>query len=101
MITFDDVAHAFPDATHDFTADDAKPFIEAANHGFHDARFVSRAMADRGRINYVMHMLTKPALDLNAPHILAQMGQPRPGIKKPHPWTGTGYGETLKKLVKP
>lgn len=100
MITFDDVVAAFPEAKR-FTADQARPFVEAANGGLLDARFKQPKMADRGRVNYVMHMLTKPALNLAAPHIRAQMASPQPRVKKPHVWDGTKYGVALKKAVKP
>ncbi len=100
MITFDDVLRAFPEA-HVYTPAIAAPFLEAANLGLPDSRFKGNAaLADRARLNYVMHMLTKPALDLDAPHIRAQMGMPHPRIKKPHPWAGTKYGDALKKAVK-
>ena len=81
-ITFDDVQAAFPDEASAFTAEQAAPFIEAANIGLPDSRFTNPKLAERGRLDYVMHMLTKPPLDLNAHHILAQtdMMTPKPNI---------------------
>jgi hypothetical protein len=99
-ISFDDIRAAFPAEAKAFTAEQAAPFLEAANLGFPDSRFKTPAMADRGRVNYVMHMLTKPKLNLGAPHILAQMGAPKPRMKKPHVWDGTKFGVALKKAVK-
>ena len=99
-ITFDDVQAAFPDEASGFTAEQAAPFIEAANIGLPDSRFTNPKLAERGRLNYVMHMLTKPPLDLNAAHIRAQMMAPKPDIKKPHVWDGTSFGDALKKAVK-
>lgn len=99
MINFDDVLRVYPEAKH-FTAEQAEPFLEAANIGFPDSRFKAAAQADRGRAHYVMHMLSKAKLDPNAPHIRAQMGSPKARIKKPHVWDGTKYGEALRKAVK-
>lgn len=96
-ITFDDVLSAFPEAD-EFDPKEAKAAVLAANVGLPDSRFASPVLANRGRVLYVMHMLTKPGVDINAPHIRAQMGSPKPFRKKPHVWSGTEHGETLRKL---
>jgi hypothetical protein len=98
MITRDDVIAANPTAEQ-YTPEQMDPFLEAANLGLPDSRFKNPALADRGRVTYVMHMLTKPALNLNAPHIRAQLATPKAKIKKPSPWDGTPHGVALKKMV--
>jgi hypothetical protein len=99
MITYDDVVSTYPTAER-FERDRVDAVIEIANAGFPDSRFGGKpAVADRGRLLYVMHMLEKPPVDLDAPHVRAQMGAPKPFIKKPHPWHSTEYGKDLSGLV--
>lgn len=98
MINFSSVLDMYPEASA-YSESAAAPFIEAANVGFPDSRFADPAYADRGRILYVMHMLTKPPINLSAPYIVAQMGSPRPDIKKPDPWDGTTFGVELSNAV--
>ena len=99
MITYDDVVSAYPDVGN-MDRDRVDTFVDIANIGFPDSRFGDKpAVADRGRILYVMHMLEAPAVDINAPHVRAQMGAPKPFGKKPHPWESTEHGKTLMTLA--
>lgn len=97
-ITYDDVLAVYPEAKA-FTPEEMENTLVVANLGFPDSRFANEVQAERGRINYVMHVMTKPALDLKAPHILAQLNSPKPGIKKPSPWKGTPYGDALTNAI--
>lgn len=98
MITYDQVVAVHPEAAR-FPKDTVEAFVTAANVGLPDARFKSAksSAADAGRIDYVMHMLTKPALNLSAPHVLARAAFPgRSFVKTPHHWDSTSFGKNLK-----
>ena len=101
MITYDDVVNAHPEAKN-FPQDKVEQLVGLANTGFPDSRFKkgSAATADAGRVMYVMHMLMKVSTNINAPYIAARMMTPgKPGIKTPHPWDSTTFGQQLKTVV--
>lgn len=99
MITVEDILAQFPD-TSQIDRERIQAMVDVANQGLPDSRFGDNAAtADRGRALYVMHMLSKPPVDLNAPAVRAQMASPKPYIRKPHPWDATEHGRALKGLV--
>lgn len=99
MITFEDVLNNHPTVVR-FEEARVEEFVQLANIGLPDSRFGGDdALADRGRILWVMHMMEKPPADLQAPHVLAQMSNPKPFGKKPHPWGSTEHGAALIDLA--
>jgi hypothetical protein len=100
MITVEDILAQFPD-TSQIDRERIQAMVDVANQGFPDSRFGDNAAtADRGRALYVMHMLTKPPVDLKAAAVRAQVATlGKPFVKKPHPWDATEHGKMLKGLV--
>ena len=78
-------------------------WVAVANVAIHPERVKDQRTLEMSRVNFVMHQMTKPAMNLAAPHVVArsrQMGRRAGYIRAPHPWAGTSHGENLIKAVK-
>ena len=101
MIGYQDVADALP-SVESYPRETVDAFIEAANLGMPDGRFKGApGQADAGRILFVIHNLTKTALNIKAPWVVARATVAGPSLagKAPDVWSGTPEGEALRKLV--
>lgn len=100
MITTADVISAYPEAA---DADPAalEKWTKAANIVLFDDRIKEPRTADVTRIRFVMHHLERPAIDLAAAHVRAQMTVGlRSNLPAPHPWAGTPHGEFVISATK-
>ena len=101
MIGYQDVADVFP-AVESHPRETVDAFVLAANEGLPDDRFKGNpSQADAGRVLWVVHNLTKPALDLKEPWVVARVRTPGPSAagKAPDVWSSTPEGLALRKLV--
>ena len=77
--------------------------LEYSAGAIHPERVKDQRTLEKSRVNFVMHQMTKPAVNLSAPYVVArsrQMGRRAGYIRAPHPWAGTSHGENLIKAVK-
>ena len=99
MLTNQDIITAHPEAA-DFDQDMLAHWASMADVAVPLDRVKDPRSLHQAQILYVMHQMTKPPIDLNAPHIVARMNNPKPYVKTPSPWTGTRHGDALRTAVK-
>jgi phage terminase Nu1 subunit (DNA packaging protein) len=103
MITYANLISAYPDASR-FPQAMAEQWIATANNALPDGRF--KTDPDKGRLLFVMHNLTKPAIDVKAvatsPRTAAartRAAKAKTDVNKKHVWGSTEHGRALIKAT--
>jgi hypothetical protein len=99
MITVDDVRDAHPGAAK-HPNEKIDLWVEVANIAIDEQRVKDPRTLATARMLFVMHQLEKPALDLNARHVVTRVRRGRRGALAPNPWLGTPHGERLLAAVR-